>query len=237
MPLRDHFHAPLNVQSSWDLVHGQWPAMIVQQLNPILPPRYVAGPHVHLGSEVEIDVATFDNASNTAPADGNGPRWLLPEPSVAVETELLNTDEYEVRVYDTERGRRLVAAAEIVSPSNKDRPESRRVFAAKCETLLRQGVSIVLVDIVTSRRFNLYVELLELIGQRDPSLGEAPAASYAAACRWTGRGRKRILETWSKTLGVGQILPTLPLWLADNFAIPLDLESSYEQTCRVLRIE
>jgi hypothetical protein len=31
-------------------------------------------------------------------------------------------------------------------------------------------------------------------------------------------------------------LPTLPLWLAENFAIPLELEESYEETCRILRI-
>jgi len=26
------------------------------------------------------------------------------------------------------------------------------------------------------------------------------------------------------------------LWLADNLAVPLELEASYEETCRVLRI-
>ena len=31
-------------------------------------------------------------------------------------------------------------------------------------------------------------------------------------------------------------LPTLPLWLADNLAVPLELEASYEETCRILRI-
>jgi hypothetical protein len=29
---------------------------------------------------------------------------------------------------------------------------------------------------------------------------------------------------------------SLPLWLAEDLAIPLDLEASYEQTCRDLRI-
>jgi hypothetical protein len=195
MPLRDHFHPPLDSQTSWDLFHGQWPAMIVVRLSAMLPTRYTAGPCVDL-----------------------------------------RTDEYEVRVYDTARGRRLVAVVEIVSPSNKDRPESRRVFVAKCEALLRQGVSVCVVDLVTSKRFNLYAELLELIGQRDPSLGARPPAVYAAACRWIERGGKHILETWSHTLTLGQPLPTLPLWLAENFHVPLELEASYQETCRVLRI-
>jgi hypothetical protein len=212
--------------------------MIVQWLNPILPPRYVAGPHVHLGSEIEIDVASFEQAvPDTAGVQaGNASAWQLAQPSVAVETDLLSTDEYEVRIFDTERGRRLVAAVEIVSPSNKDRPESRRAFVAKCEAMLRQGVSVSIVDLVTSRHFNLYTELLALVGQNDPSMGENPPATYAAACRWSRRGFKRILETWSHILKLGQPLPTLPLWLAETFHVPLELETTYEQTCRVLRI-
>jgi len=31
-------------------------------------------------------------------------------------------------------------------------------------------------------------------------------------------------------------LPTLPLWLASNLAVPLELEQTYEETCQVLRI-
>ena len=74
MPLRDHFPSPVNDQTSWDLFHGQWPAMIVLRLRPLLPPRYVAGPHVHLGAEVEIDVATFENPRRDSPAPTGGHR-------------------------------------------------------------------------------------------------------------------------------------------------------------------
>jgi hypothetical protein len=37
-------------------------------------------------------------------------------------------------------------------------------------------------------------------------------------------------------LALGRPLPTLPLCLADDFAVPLDLDESYEETCRILRI-
>ena len=33
-----------------------------------------------------------------------------------------------------------------------------------------------------------------------------------------------------------QPLPKLPLWLTEELAVELDLESAYEETCRVLRI-
>ena len=37
-------------------------------------------------------------------------------------------------------------------------------------------------------------------------------------------------------LALGRPLPTLPLWLTEDFAVPLELEPSYEETCRILRI-
>ena len=129
-----------------------------------------------------------------------------------------------------------MAAVEIVSPANKDRPEHRRAFVAKCAALLQEQVSVAVVDLVTTRHFNLYSDLLELIGQADPSLSPEPPPLYAVACRGTKKDRAWLLETWLHPLVLGQPLPTLPLWLADNLAVPLEVEASYEETCRVLRI-
>jgi hypothetical protein len=145
-------------------------------------------------------------------------------------------DEYEVRVYDSKRGRRLVAAVELVSPANKNRPEHRRAFIGKCAALLQQRVSVAIVDVVTTRNFNLYGELLEFLGQTDPSLAPQPPTLYAVACRSTRKAEPWLLEVWAHPLELGQPLPTLPLWLADNFAVPLELDASYEETCRILRI-
>jgi hypothetical protein len=241
MPLRDHFHPPLADITSWEGVHGGWPMVIVQHLGRILPDRYVAEPRVHLGSQVEIDVAAIDRGPD-AFGDGESdnllaPAWAPTQPTLSVETELADPDEYEVRVYDRRRGRRLVAAVEIVSPANKDRPESRGQFVAKCAALLRQRVSVVMVDLVTSRDSNLYADLLALIDEHDPTMGDDdPPGIYAASSRWVPRGAKRWLDAWCLPLAIGDPLPVLPLWLSDKLAIPLDLEASYEQTCRDLRI-
>ncbi len=245
MPLRDHFHPPLSRTSSYQEVHGQWPAVLVQQLGRLLPANYVAGPHVHVGTQIEVDVGTFEQES--MPSDDgfnrgatNGglatQRYAPPQPSLEIQTSLGDFDEYEVRVYDVQRDRRLVAAIELISPGNKDRPETRAQFIAKCAALLRSGVCVVLVDIVISKDFNLYSELLSLIGEHDPSLSDPPSATYAVSCRWHPRGAEFWLEAWNQTLCLNQALPVLPLWLSETMAISLDLESSYEQTCRDLRI-
>jgi hypothetical protein len=241
MPLRDHFYPPLSRTSTYQEVHGQWPAVIVQQLGRLLPSNFIAGPHVHVGAQVEVDVATFEKESARlfGGVENGGvvtQLWAPPQPSLEVQTALGDFDEYEVRVYDAQRERRLVAAIELISPANKDRPEARSQFVAKCAALLRSGVCVVLVDIVTSKQFNLYSDLLSLIGERDPSLPDPPSSTYAVSCRWHPRGIDYWLETWNHDLSPNQPLPNLPLWLEENLAISLDLEASYEQTCRDLRI-
>ena len=107
---------------------------------------------------------------------------------------------YEARVYDEQRHSQIVAAVEIVSPANKDRPEHRRAFVAKCAGLLQERASVVIVDPVTTRTQNLYGELLDLIGQSDPSLGPEPPPLYTAACRLLQRENEWQLETWTQAL-------------------------------------
>jgi hypothetical protein len=243
MPLRDHFHPPVDLMASWEGFHGQWPAVIVQHLRKQLPAGYVAEPRVHLGSYAEIDVAAFEKdepALPFTPSEGNGgvatAVWAPPQPSLCVATNLPDFYEYEVRIYDDKRRQHLVAAVEIVSPANKDRPEHRNVFVAKCAVLLQKGVAVSIVDLVTVRHFNLYAELLAFIGHSDPTLGAEPPNLYAASCRWVEKGNRTLLEAWSHVLAVGQPLPTLPLWLTADLAVPLDLELSYEQACHDLWI-
>lgn len=242
MPLRDHFHPPLTNTASWEEVHGGWPMVIVQQLRTLLPAGYVAGPRVHAGPQVEIDIAAYERTDSRGTSSehehqGGVATAVWAEPVVRVETELPDYDEYEVRIYDAERGRRLVAAIEIVSPGNKDRPEKRNAFVGKCAALLQNGVAVSIVDLVTIRQFNLYAELMRFVGHPDPTMTVDPPHLYAASCRWLRKGEQHaVLESRSHALAVGQVLPRLPLWLADALVVPLDLEQSYENTCRDLWI-
>lgn len=243
MPLRDHFRPPLTRQHSWEGVHGHWPSTIVNLLNAKLPPAFVAEPRVHLGSAYEIDVAAFERAASESWSQrltlGNGgvttAVWSPPEPAVLVEGEVPTPSEYEVLVYEqSEWERRLVAAIELVSPGNKDRLESRRAFVYKCDALLQQGVSVAIVDIVTVRSANLYQELAELVGTAAPV--SMSNSIYAVAFRSLRSKDRWRVETWPHELSIGRPLPTLPLWISETQFVPVELEASYEDTCRALRI-
>ena len=244
MPLRDHFRPPVSKRSSWEGFHGGWPMRIVEELAPRLPDRFVAEPRVHLGNYCEIDVSTFEQSdepgtSVNAAGESNGSMataaQALPAPTLTVDAEFPEQYAYEVLIFDVERQRRLVAAVEIVSPANKDRPESRQLFVAKCFNLLRQDVCVSMIDLVTLRQFNLYIELLALLNRSDPTFSPPPPI-YAVTCRKRSIARQTKLEAWSRPLAIGQPLPSLPVWLSETQTVSLDLEASYQETCRVLRI-
>jgi hypothetical protein len=242
MPLRDHFHAPWSDENIWEGFHSAWANTIVRHLNQsLLPAQFRAVPQVHLGASLETDVATFERLTGNGSASVEGSSralttvvWAPPEPTQTLTIEFLDQDVCEVRVYDAERGMRLVGTIEFVSPGNKDRPEARQAFIAKCAAYFQEQIGLIIVDIVTGRRANLHEELLQLVA---PKQSPVPVSHlYAVAYRAGPNGRPGLLDTWPASLTIGQALPTLPLWLRSELPIPVDLEMTYEETCRVLRI-
>lgn len=216
--------------------------MIVRDLIEVLPEPYFAAPGVHLGTLYEVDIGTYREAALEEVGEEIGAggvavaTYAPPKPTLTLEPQLPQQDVYEVRIYDSRRNRRLVAAIEIVSPSNKDRPETRISFVSKVATLLKHGICVSIVDVVSTSNFNLYGELLNYVQSSDPDLGDEPPAMYAVTVRMRFDGAHRLMDNWYHPLLLGQPLPTLPVWLKETWAISLDLESSYEETCRTLRI-
>ncbi len=157
-------------------------------------------------------------------------------PTITLDADFPDEYAYEVLIFDLAQRRRLVAAIEIASPANKDRPESRRLFVAKCFRLLRADICVSIIDLVTNRNFNLYSDLLALLDRHDPSLGPEPPSTYAVTCLKREEGKVGKLDAWSKPLVVGEPLPQLPLWLPGPVNVAVDLETTYEDTCRALRL-
>jgi hypothetical protein len=239
MPLLDHFHPPLHGPRRWEGFHHSWATSIAQQLNQdVLPADYYAEPEISIGPELEIDVATLELARpESGDKGGTTAVWSPPRPKFATPVSFARLDSYEVRVYQDLGGAELRAAIELISPANKDRPGSRRTFAAKCAGYLKHGISVIIVDVVTARQSNLHAELFKVLEVKGrPATWESDTGLYAVAYRAvTVRKRPRV-EAWPEALALGEALPTLPLWLTLDVCVPLHLEQSYLNTCRSLRI-
>jgi hypothetical protein len=235
MPLLDHFQPPLSRTHPSGSFHGAWAAAMSRLLNAgVLPTGYYAVPFLDRDGPIEIDVAALHESSGSSSDVGDtAPAWAPPEPGVAVAVEWPGTDEVTVEVRTDDGDPQLAAAVELVSPRNKDRPRAREALAGKCADLLRRGCGLVVIDVVTTRRADLHGDLLAALGVASDGTGSALTAVAYHAIGREGSGQ---LLTWPEALAVGQQLPTVPLWLGSDLAVPLDLEASYRAACADLRI-
>lgn len=238
MGLRDHFRPPLHPVHHWESFHSNWATRIADALNERwLPREYVAEEQTHAGTNLEIDVATFDQrGGDVRPIDDavtTAPSWRPPPATLAAPIAL--PDSFEVRVHTDSGGATLVGVIVLVSPANKDRPEQRRAFATKCAGFLHQGVSVIVVDVVTTRQANLHDEIVDVL--RAPALRFTSATGlYAVAYRPVVRAGETELDVWTTGCSLGAALPTLPLRLQGDLFVPVDFASTYEEACRKRRI-
>jgi hypothetical protein len=236
MPLPDHFHPPLSATRHGESFHASWATGIMASLNRgVLPPGYFAEAQVHIGGRVEIDVASFEDQgekSAAEPDESSGgvavARWA--PPAAALVIPAVFPDEIEVQVVSTATGATLVAAIELISPGNKDRPEPRRAFAARCAGYLQMGIGLAIVNIVAGRHSNLHDELMHLLGQPETLRSGEESALDSVAYRPVRRDHAGdLIEIWPVSLNVGQALPIIPLSLRGASIVPLELEASYAE--------
>lgn len=230
MPLLDHFNPPLSRTHPWRAFHGAWAAAMARLLNRgVLPPGYYAMPFVDSDGPVEIDMAAVRDGE---PAVGVGP-WSPAAPTISVAIDPPAVGSARVDVLTDDGDPRLAAAVELASPRNKDRESARRAFASKCAGYLERGAGLVIVDPISTRRGDLHAALVDAMGAAEAGSTTGPtAAAYRAVAADNGAE----LQIWSAPLTVGRPLPTLPLWIASDLAVPLDLEASHTAACEDISI-
>ncbi len=157
--------------------------------SPAKPRRFFAEPRIHSGRSAEIDVTTYEKEderdSPTREENGNGGVATAVATAVCRRGCIAGTHGFP-QVYDQHVHRAIAyiqsgCAEEIPGNQQGLRPEHRpRLFAAKCAGFFESEPSVVIVDLVTTRRPEiLYAELLDLIGKPDPLLNnpEPPPGS------------------------------------------------------------
>jgi hypothetical protein len=237
MPLLDHFHPPLSTERRWESFHTSWGTRIADApAQRWLPPNYIAEEHAHFGPSLEIDVGTFARETQVNGAEESGAVATIgPKVGAApVADGVLSAvfpDTFEIRVLCMDTGPTLVAAIELISPGNKDRPAERKAFAIKCASYLYQGISVIIVDIVTNRRANLHNEIVRLMDGANGLQFPPDSSLYAVAYRPLRRDKEDAIDVYRSPLTLGRALPTLPLGLRADLVVLVDFEETYAEAC------
>ena len=120
----------------------------------------------------------------------------------------------------------LVAAIELVSPRNKDRPSSREFYRNRYLGYVWSGVNLMLADV--HRRPSGYSFVEAMAGELQCQF---PVGLPPHAVSWNVGGPTPdgglFLDGWYRSLAVGDALPSLPMVLAAGKTLLIDLEQTY----------
>jgi hypothetical protein len=248
VPLRDHFHPPVEFRLPWPSLHSGWIGTITERLNDLMPPEYVALDRMWTRGGLEIDIAAVEeDLESTRGVDGvnghgAGGTAVATVPAVYTPPAATGTvpfdfpDVAEVRIFSERGERKLVGAVELVSPGNKDRDAKRVAFVAKCLDYLASGVCVVIVDVVTNRQSNLHNEMAQQLGASPSMVLPDESPLYAASYRPVIRENRPEIDIWVNAFAVGDPLPTMPLRLIADYFVPVELELTYTEACRRRRL-
>jgi hypothetical protein len=230
MPLHDWTEIP-----GWEGVHQIWIVELLYWLKPRLP----AGYRAYLGTtptfaigvppEERPDVGVRDwppgsssPAPETAPAPpGPGDPSEEPDQEIAVATL-----EGETGLFVEQQGR-LVAAVELVSPRNKDRPSSCAAYGSGYVAYLLKGVNLLLVDV---HRRPLRFSFADRIAEELHLVNQPPTPAPFAISYRVGEPAPtggRFLAIWRRPLQVGAPLPPMRLPLSTHEDVVVELEQTY----------
>lgn len=227
MPLHDW-----SDDRGWDSVHQLWIVHLLFSVRQQLP----AGYRAYLGSVPGLAIAETGRPDlsvrswqpKTPPSS---PPATSPAATAALTPDYRGvaaiTRDPQLAVQVVRHGQ-LVAAIELVSPRNKDRPAAREHYTHRYVGYLWDGVHLLLVDVHPRPvGFSFADAVAAEMHYPQPSCPPPHAVSWSVGGPPPAGGR--FLDTWYRTLVVGQPLPALPLALTAEEAITVDLEQTYAQ--------
>jgi hypothetical protein len=125
---------------------------------------------------------------------------------------------------------KVVAIIEIVSPGNKASRHATRSFVEKAADILSQGVNLLIVDLFPPTPRDPLGIHKAIWDELDDEPFEMPAGKPLIVASYIGGD---IPTAYVESVGVGDPLPSLPIFLSDTRYIPAPLEPTYQEAWRV----
>jgi hypothetical protein len=218
----------------WDSVHHLWLSQLLDWVQPRLP----AGYRAYIGSVPALTVDTPNGRPDLKFRRWNRPT-TEPEPEpvgttltqIEPDREVVTTLQLDPqRALHIDLHGLLIAAIELVSPRNKDRPSSREGYLTRYAGYLHQSVHLLLVDVLPRPAgFSFADALAQELGIDEPACPAPCAVSYRVG---EPVPEGTVVALWQRPLHIGQPLPTIPLALDTHQQVPIDLEHTYHEAAR-----
>jgi hypothetical protein len=223
----------------WDSVHQLWINSLLYWAQDRLP----AGYRAYLGSVPGLAISAESGRPDLGVRTWQPPCGEAPRPEALVEGP--RPDFQAVAVLHAEpqsavhilRHGQLVAAVELVSPRNKDRPSSREFYRNRYLSYLWSGAHLMLVDVHRRPLGFSFVEVMAAELECQFPVGLPPHVVSWNVGGPTPEGGRFLLDGWYRSLAVGEPLPTLPLALTAEKSLLIDLEHTYAEAARRAYLE
>lgn len=210
--------------------HQGWVVNLTNALNSgLLPPEYMAMTEQATGRPIP-HVVTLHTRPPEGDLGGIAVATAPPTARVVAKFEKINYARRADRVVIRHGRGKVVAIIEIVSPGNKDSRNALRTFVEKAADILNQGVHLLVVDLFppTARDpHEIHKAIWDEFGD-EPF--EAPPGKPLTIAAYIGGD---IPTAYVESVGVGDPLPALPIFLSETRYIPAPLEATYLQTWSV----
>jgi hypothetical protein len=216
----------------WDGVHLLWLAELLRSIQPCLPVDYRA----YVGSVPALTVDTPNGRPDLHVRQWTDPPTAAAPPIPSTTAAEPDHEAVATFTFDPQRAihidqdGQLIAAIEIVSPRNKDRPASLNRYLRRCIGYLRQGIHLLLVDVLPRpANFSFANELGVDLGFAQELCPLPYAVSYRVG---EPVPEGTIIAYWRRLMAVAQPLPVIPLALNVYQQIDIDLEHTYREAAR-----
>lgn len=209
--------------------HQRWISALSDALNGgVLPPEFMALAEQVSGRPIP-DVVTLHARSPRGGAVAIAPA-SAPSARVIQKFERINYAKRADRVVIRHGRGRVVAIIEIVSPGNKDSRHAIRSFVEKAADILSQGIHLVVVDLFPPTPRDpqgIHKAIWDEFGDEPfDFLPEKPltVASYIGG---------DLPTAYVESIGVGDHLPAIPLFLTEYDYVPCPLDATYDEAWAV----
>jgi hypothetical protein len=210
--------------------HQRWISALTDSLNGgLLPPEYLALAEQVTGRPIP-DVVTLQTGAPQGDPGGIAVATAPPTARVIAKLERINYAKRVDRVVIRHSRERVVAIIEILSPGNKDSRIAIRTFVEKAADILNQGVNVLVVDLFPPTPRDpqgIHKAISDEFGD-EPF--ELPPDKPLTVASYIGGD---LPTAYVESVGVGDPLPSLPIFLSETRYIPGPLEATYKQAWAV----